>query len=110
MGFDARHLRDCSFLCAPRVQSLWKRSRGFALRIPAFCGPVGYSVIDFVDGGLVLQCAQVSAFSRLPAHYTRAITHSACIAGRCESEARIEPYSAGVWPGAAFLLSSAPLS
>ena len=50
------------------------------IRIPAFCRPVECSTDAFVDGDLILQRAEVSAFSRLPAGDARAGTHPARIA------------------------------
>ena len=77
MDSDARDLRDDAVLRAPRVQFLRKRYRRAAVTIPIFWRPMECSADGFVDGDLILQHAQVSAFSRLPAYDTRAVPHPA---------------------------------
>ena len=80
MESDTRDLRDGIILPAARVQSLRKWRRRAAVRIPTFCRPVEYSAHPFVDRDLVLQHAEVSAFSRLSSHDARALTHPPGIA------------------------------
>ena len=61
-------------------------SRGCRSDIPRFCRPMECSANAFVVRGVVLQHAEVSAFSRLPSHDARAVTHPAGIARQSQSE------------------------
>src|SRR5262249_53786781 len=107
---DAWHLCNAVVRRAASHQSLRKWNRRAADEISAFRWPMERAADVLTNRDLVLQRAQVSAVSRLSAHHTRAVAHLARIARRYSGQPRSAAHSAGVWPGAAFLLLAASLS